>query len=675
MTKIYEYISEIPNSTPLYVDALTYENYYGYYNISKNGQVYKSKNNQNSPLSCTRDIENELNKSIFYKDRILNEKLQLPYTLDDILINVNDQVIASVYNNSMNMLYDNMLYLYSKCFIANNNMPIDFVKWAGKSKVITGWNNGTPEYEISEFEWHDPNEIAPKFFSYLENEGPSFGININLINNIRDMVAFQQNDIYYLFAITTDKDISFEDDYFADRLICFKIEYLKEVDSYNFKIIINTTYIDDKANIDTNTFDNNGIRNSQLQFSNNLTFKNLVNITSDNKRYIYVLDNMGNHIYVYDIFNIIYDDNIFKNRLLLYKIMGDDDAVGNTNTKFVNPTITRYLNDKLFVIDSGDDSIKIFDSGFNWIKTTGNKNFSVNIPVDITYDEINDCYYILTKNALIMRYDKDFQMMDKIETGILLDADEYCIKIYSSYNNSNILYILTNRNIYKKFITKLNKNIGTFLFNRFGIVRDIRDYWNYNYSNWNEYQVLWGKYDEDVVNYYKVSVKCLAFSPNSNNYDDIFIVINSRILRCREDIHYFTLFSSVYEKLDNFIADFNVYNKDSVFIKDEYVQSLTYNKSLYRFNYNIDVFYQKIGFYPIAEYDPYRNLIIKSFDYIEIDNIYDYGLKIYDTENIDINVINRIFTILYNKLDYLLNKIQTIVTNTQISLEDKVILV
>ena len=649
MVKYYGYNKE---TSTLYVDQLIpTEIYYGYYNIDENGQAYKGKTTQKNPLSCVKELEHELNKSTYFKDRVLSEELKFPYSLNEILLNVNDPVTSSIFNHSIDMLYDNLLYLYANCYIADNYIPNNFLAWAGKSRILSGFDSSdTPQYSVSKFEWHPPTDPTPNNFSYKLTAGPDDDpININLINNIRDAVVFQQNNTYYLFAITSENTVSFEDDYYADRLACFKIIYDPDNDSYSFDIIINTQYIDDRANQDINTFNDQGKRRIDLQYSNEIIFRNLIGISSDNNRYIYVLDQMGNHVYVYDVFNIIYDDKIFKNRLLLYRIVGDDDALGNTNSKFISPQVVRYLNNKLIVIDTGDDSIKVFDSDLNWKQTSGDMNFKTNVPVDIMYDEINDYYYILTENGLLIKYNSDFYLEENIQSGIYLDPDERCIKIYQSYNNSNIAYVLTNRNVYKKFITKLDKNIGSFLFNAYNIVKDQRDFWNYNYNEWQNDRRTWYTAAENDINYYKISVKCLSFFPNSNNYDDIFVVINSRILRCREDINYYTLFTNNSYRND-FDVDFDIYTKDDCFIKNEYVQALTYNKSLYKLDFSINVFYEKIAFRPVSEYNSYKNLVIKNFEYVDIKSTYDYGLKIYDNEIVDLNVVNRILIILYNKM-------------------------
>lgn len=659
--KIYEYI----DNNKLYVNKLlTSESVSGYVNIGDDGSVYASKYEQTIPLSCTNNIENELNISTFYKDRTLSEDLILPYQLNDVLINVNDTVTKTTYNTSLGKLYDNMLFLYANCYIANSNIPIELEGWYGQPSDGTSNINA-----VSAFQFNG-KDFPAKNYGWQQTLKDNNSINISLINNIKDSTVFIRDNICYMFAITSNMNVDFNNigNAYADRLICLK--FYKDNNEEKVELILNTTYIDDKTSQDVDVLNSFGERRYDLNYTNIISFKDLRSISSDNNRFIYVLDNKGNHVYVYDVFNIINEDKLFKSRLLLYKIIGDDDALGDTNTKFVNATIARFLNNQLLVLDVGDDSIKVFDIDGNWVRTSGGKNFKNDIPADITYDIINDCYYVLTTSAEIVKFNKEFYVDSHINTNIDLTSGEYGNKIYISYNNSNVVYILTNKNVYKKFITKFDSNIGGFSFDRINAVKDKSGYWNYNYSIWNRSTRKWfdDTQNDDQPELYNVIVKCMAFCPLNENYDDIFLVINSRILRCKENIRYYTLFTNSNINNEDYIADFDVYSKNDCFIKDEYVQGFTYNKSIFKFNFNLNTLFEKIGFYPESTYDWNGILTIKTFKYVDKTYDNDLSLKIYDNENIDVNVINRIITLFYNKIEYMLNLIQTQGTNVKIPL-------
>lgn len=650
------------NNVSLYNNALTNEPITGFYNIDDNGKAFKGKYDKNTPLICDSVIEDELNKSVFYKDRIITDKLVYPYNINDIYINVNDQVKASVINNSLSKIYNNMLYLYANCFIPNNDIPIKMPQWAG---IFKDFNTGKVGDKI---EWNMTSVYAP--MDYNPSNTSLNGIDISLFNSMRDAVSFRHGNYYYIFAITSTTGVALADAPFADTLICLKCKINKQGNLDDISLILNTQFIDDKSDQDIDNISSQGDRVDGLQYSNNILFSRLASITSDQSRYIYLLDNGSNHIYKYDISNIIYEDKLFKNRLLLCGVYGDQDAIGNNNYKFIHPTILRCLNNKLVVIDVGDDSVKIFDSTFNWIKTVSNKNFITYNPVDVMYDEISDNYYILTKNAYILKYDDGFNLITSIFTDIFLNndktGDEVCLRIYKSYNDSNICYVMTNHRIYKKYITRLDKNIGSFLFYKNKVMKDIRDIWNSNTSNWYTYKHPWARYTSDFPDdYYYINVKCIAITPFEDRFDNMFVVINGRILYCQDETSYRTLLSNHNDTILNYFADFDIYNSQDILFRDEYVQSLTYNKAIYKLAYNINLLAGKIIFKPIINYDDYTNILIKELKYIVNDIIDINNIKLYDNENVDVVVINRIFEKIQKILDQILENIQSNLLNVK----------
>ena len=663
--KYFAHTQEKYNSEYIYYNKLTnqpLEN--SFYNVDDNGNVWQSKYEQKYAVECRDVIENALNHSVYYKDRIANDVLSLPYKLNDIKINVNDQVKASVFNNSIDKLYNNMLYLYSNCFIANNYLPFKCERWFGKYKKD---NNS----EVQNFAWNNTDEKKAMNFSYTESLFDNDPINIRLINNIRESVVFQVGDYTYLFAISTiDVDQPMAEAPFANRLICLKTN-INDKD-YPAKLILNTQYIDDKSDQDIDTINENGERYNNINYDNNLTFNSLNSITSDNERYIYLLDNNNNHVYMYDIYNIIYEDKLFKNRLMLVNIFGDQDAMGNMNYKFINPSLIRFVNNQIVVFDTGDDSIKIYDKYFNWIGTINNRNFAANIPMDIIYSIITNKYYLLTRDAYILQYDNQFKLEDKIFSGIYLDNDEYCSKFYMSYNDSNICYLTTNRRIFKKFITKLSKNIGSFLFQQYQIVRPQQDVWNFVTDNWDLDLYPWRQYSTQEIDYYVPNVKCMSIIPQNNENDRMYVILNSRILDCEDNISYVSLIANDNNTQLNYYSDFSLYELDDIHIKNEYVQSLTYNKSLNKLLYNLTYLASKIIFKPTIAYDNYTNILIKELNYIQNDLLDTKNVRIYDNENVDVMVINRIIERIYDFLVKLLNNIQSDIINTKKSIETNI---
>ena len=68
------------------------------------------------------------------------------------------------------------------------------------------------------------------------------------------------------------------------------------------------------------------------------------------------------------------------------------------------------------------------------------------------------------------------------------------------------------------------------------------------------------------------------------------------------------------------------------------------------------------------QYDNYTNILIKEFKYIENELLDNKNIKIYDNENVDYMVVNRIFEKIYNFQHMLLQNIQSKILNTKKSL-------
>ena len=77
-------------------------------------------------------------------DRYLEERLSLPYNINEILIQSNDTVSANLINLKLNHLYKNFLFLYKNSLIASNVIPVTSIAIAGISAASTRftWHKG-----------------------------------------------------------------------------------------------------------------------------------------------------------------------------------------------------------------------------------------------------------------------------------------------------------------------------------------------------------------------------------------------------------------------------------------------------------------------------------------------------------------------------------------------------
>ena len=96
-------------------------------------------------------------------------------------------------------------------------------------------------------------------------------------------------------------------------------------------------------------------------------------------------------------------------------------------------------------------------------------------PVDLCYNPSTENFYILfhdtgiTRPAEFVSFTKNFeflnnqQLMDLVKHGTEM-CDETHKRIYFSLENNNIMYLVTNKNIYKKYVSRPQSFIGRFKF-------------------------------------------------------------------------------------------------------------------------------------------------------------------------------------------------------------------
>jgi hypothetical protein len=237
------------------------------------------------------------------------------------------------------------------------------------------------------------------------------------------------------------------------------------------------------------------------------------------------------------------------------------------------------------------------------------KIFELNEPCYIEKD-INDNLFILTKTGVMFKTTLLLDStLERINTDIVLDAGEFCKKIKISYNNSNIVYISTNKNVYKLFLNRLQNKIGKFI-------------WSNPVSN--------------------LSLSNIA---TDEDYDYIIIYDSNKY--------------SLYKENNNLISTleknyFKVYLESDIMFKDEYFNNITFNRMLYKLIYNHDLFVsflQSKLSYKYINYD----LLLDSVSILSVEDMIslkkvktlDYFVGV--NEHVTPQVINRVFLKL---LDY-----------------------
>lgn len=501
-------------------------------------------------------------------DRYLGDSIELPYSFEDIKIQPNEIATSDIINSKLLKLYENILYLYKYSKIASNIIPISATATFGLSSTIDTnltWKRGLSANEFYSFSGRGYNNIDNTTIISVQNN--------------------KNKDEYTMFLSN----------------------------SGSISTIISNFY---------NTFGSLTFQSDASYSDSGVLFNNIVAISFNSLNNMFILDKGLNYLFKYDVAGFLTDDNIYKNIPIFIKSIG---GYGSTRdkTEFNSPEGITIFNDNVFVLDSGNKTIKKYDSNLNWITSYRLfTDFLSSYPMNISCDNAGKIY-VLTNDKKIFVYSDNFQV--KEEVTINTQAGEVLRNIFFSKTNSNIFYIVTSKNIYKRFVSKPNINIGKYLF----------------------YRV---KVDSNQV------IKS-AESINVNGREHVFIFLwynnVGKIALVHDSINLYDVLS---------VNDFDVYSFDEIKInKEEYLQNWVFNKALSKFCIiNMRLRDQIKGKF-VASKDNYNNLVFNGARYLlpeeyssisfEQDITYFTGMN----EILQNNIVNRSLEKIYNDQESMLN--------------------
>ena len=390
-----------------------------------------------------------LSDSRYARDRVL-DKLQiasedLPYNVDDITISHNDFAIADVYNDSIRKLYRNYLFLIANAEIASTNTPVS---------------------------------AAAKFIAIQTDKTAA----LSAINNTPNKTGFgttQSNSLSNLQEtfITTNTDDS-------NKLLFFN--YSND-DSY--------VYESDKDLTSLVTL----LSGNEVEFNKTFKFKNVVSVDTI-ENILFVLDKGANTVYKFDITGLITNDIALKRtsvndtvrpgRYLLKTIGGEGTA--QTKNKLSRPNGLSVYNNRVYILDNGHNSVKVFDLDFNFLNEVSapslfnNPNYGelVSITVDRYSDTSDSVFgYILSKRGRVIKFDPVANSLSifpslysfydtRLNLLSATDLSNSFNKIVNSKVNKNIVYISNAGRIYKYYKSNFNTYMSELDLSTVGITLD-----------------------------------------------------------------------------------------------------------------------------------------------------------------------------------------------------------
>jgi hypothetical protein len=348
------------------------------------------------------NIKTEFAKSNYNYDRRFDVRDILPFK-NEYFIQPNELSYYKSFNIKLSYLYDNFLYLYSRCFISDFKVPTSYTGFIG----VTGDDIGI----------YQNTDISEPFAD------AGFGN----IDNAKNAVVVKNDTSYYFFINCVSA-----------------INVLRYSGENNFCQAC--------PNIITTV----------NPVSGELTFQKINDISIFDGKYLCVSDEILDAVYKYDLESYFSNENIYKNstspfgnRLFLLDIIGGEGDRYNS-IKFNTPQKIATHNDLILVEDYGNKIFKLYNSDLNFLsyKTflslyssiTGFQNIKFKDENTI-YGITKDGYYVFDLNN--ENYQINLNTFKPLSS--FLYNGEIVLDIEFCNYDKDIIYILTDKALIKKW--------------------------------------------------------------------------------------------------------------------------------------------------------------------------------------------------------------------------------
>ena len=522
-------------------------------------------------------IDNATGSRNYWSDRDVNDQLQLPHELIDIKIKPNELITTKSINASLDKLYDNLLYIVAKSRVPQSLLP-DVLNYNNVISTVEAGVEG-----LSAIEWKDNTTT-----SYSSSKLSEMTTGLFVKNDDADDMS---PDRGVIFTLAGDEST---------------MTMLSQVPGGGETLSVTNR-------VDSHT---------------NRTFTDQVNkcIISGEKLYISMIGS-DQVIYVYDAIGLLKRDESFfaekanNHGKTLITTIGSPGKVGET-TRFSNiVSMTSDYNHNIYVLDSSEAAaaLKIFDKNSNFVKHV---DISTHVQdrqlLDMCF--ANNQFLILTDQSVII-LTLELVHVKTVEFQDSLVADEHYKFITPSADDRNVVYVATNKRVFKKFTTRLDGGIGNFYF-----------------SGRNSRQM-----NSDIMDIVFVS------ATSTETGEHVYVGDKSRGV-----VHVFTE-SMDYQEMMHSSWEQSFISLNDILIKpEEYVNYIVYNKSLAKMFYNHAILGNNIRRKLVCTYDGLNNLEFKATRYLLPQNIRSrkipFGLKnmIGANEVLMNTVVNRTLNHLYN---------------------------
>lgn len=527
-------------------------------------------------------IDTEFQKIDLNYDRTVTDVFQLPYSLDTVLLQPNELAVSQSFNLKIQKLYDNFLYLYGLCNVADFKIPRRYEGWVGYTNL---------EKQI--------------LYLYDDSTTNAVAVLSSVLFASNQALAFYSTDSRY------EQNLLFTNGQFIS------LNGINQRD-------------DDYSPV-------NLIQQSSIDpLSGSINFYNIAGIAQYKAEQLFISDATYNNLYSYNLGGAVSDDNIKNRQLFQLNVVGGR-GTSQDRIKFNNIGKIAVAGDVVIVEDKGNKTFKVYDRNLNWLNSTITPTLfnAISTINAMVYSEKDNRLYIASNTSLFLldiSTDYNLTSAKSYDFSSILTGNEYFVDIKFANYDKDIFYLLSTKNLYKKWITKPEKNIGML-----------------KNSVFNDDNFRW-----------------ITTSPGVSGDDVLIYAVSQDLTRSyiavyRDNLSLTTLF-----KTDNPLM---VYSKQDVLIDpEEYNCSWVYNKSIKKMLYNMSLLVNNVGYRFFTDED---NTGTPVFLYRGYNNFFRYNApldtnkysNVFINENFQAETINRCFEQIY---DYQQLVLQTIITNDSV---------
>lgn len=659
-----------------------------------------------------------VSNSLGFTRAISIEPEKFPVLLEEILIKPNDFLTENNFNFSLSCLYQDFLSIVSDSYVYNPNFPVTNPFFDDLNNVV-GTLCGT--FVPSNYSTEGSDSIR-----YFVNGIPHSNAAFNIIYNTHDFVI---NGNYLTLAVGILSATTLSS-------VLSSNVYYPALGIYNYPISsifvngsdTNSSNFPDQGVQVGSVVPNFGIVTKFINKNLNLKYNAVTKLKINNEK-LYVLDNISNKFLIYDISDAIVNRTDKSALDVPLETLGFA-TTSKTNTRqiasfCVNEKYVAFFN---FV----NNAISIFSTNLNHLYDFSQEKVSVSgvrdteIFADIEFDTLGNLY-LLTQNGVVYIYtvsDTTLSLVtsyniqphnslvfSSLSSVQISNQKEKFRKLSFSKSDTNVFYVSTDTNIYKRFVGR-NASIGQF--NNFvnnttyySTLSNIADPFNTlmaanNAEYPNEKTSLdFLKYKINSTNSikyenYEIFSVCFTdnctyssqnagsgFILNVGSYGSLDFVTASQTYGLNPVSASgitFVVDRPNYINLNNdYLSVIDCYTFDEIKVKsEEFITDFTINKSLRKLLYNIFNYQTYQAFKPVVDIDINNNAIYKKLEYIVSYNK-DQSLTNFDNfiglnEITSTIFLNRCFTKVYELLATLQENFNSRVINVYPRYSDSVLL-